>query len=163
MITLEEYKQYLINFYIVEYDSTKEKLNERNKILSNKYPDELLLKIINDTYDFIYDIYNTNTLEHGYCEFKLEDNTESFIKLDLIGGWFSDRLFSIDNKIISESILKRVFGNSFMIYIREDEIEEVNEEDIYSLYDEYYLYMQGFPNNMNKIKKDLFGKTRVLK
>jgi hypothetical protein len=56
-----------------------------------------------------------------------------------------------------------LFGNSFMIYIREDEIEEVNEDDIYSLYDEYYLYMQGFPNNMNEIKEELFGKTRILR
>ena len=53
MITLEEYKMYLINSYVYEIDNTDKKRQERKNYLEEKYKDVYINKIIEDTYKII--------------------------------------------------------------------------------------------------------------
>ena len=163
MISLEEYKEYLINYYRYEIDNNVSGRGRRRKELSRKYGDELLEKIINDTYDFIRDVFSSDTIKFGYCKFDLDMDTTSYISLNICGGGFADISF-IDNKgrIISKYILGRIFGNQFMIYVKED-VEHRSEDDfVFGIDANYFLYMQGFPENMSDLEKELFGKNKQL-
>ncbi len=164
MISLDEYKTHLINSYSWELDNCETMRLERKSELEKRYSNQFLEKIIKDTYSFIYDIYNYQTIQYGYCNVKIEDDTTSFINLGLHGGWFSDRLYTdMNNRIISEYIIKYVFGEHFLISIKTIETESVeefdNDIDLVIINNEYYLSMQGFPSNMNEIKESLFGKS----
>lgn len=164
MISLGEYKEYLVNYYRHECDNNEIKRQVRNLELSKKYPDELLQKIINDTYAFIKDIFNSPTVKDGYCYFELEEDTTSYISLNITGGGFADTLFTdLQGRMISRHILKKVFGNLFYIDIKEDEIPfETKDEFIMSFNYRYSLYMQDFPKNMNEIKQKIFGQSKQL-
>lgn len=164
MLTLEEYKMLLINTYRYEIDNNDAKRKERSISLSKQYGDSYLQKIITDTYEFINDIFSQDTINNGYCSFPLAENTTSYISLNLVGGYYSDTLFTVlNNKIISESILENIFGKKFYIEVEEEEIDfETNDEDIISFDCIYSLYMQGFPDNMQEIKEKLFGKSKLL-
>ena len=50
MMTLEEYKNYLLNVYKYKIDSLPNKVKERENLLKRCYPDEFLNRVINDTY-----------------------------------------------------------------------------------------------------------------
>ena len=164
MMTLNEYKKHLIDYYVYETDNTEECRVERKKTLENIYKDEYLQEIINNTYDFIKIILKTETLEEGYCSFEIEDYKIKSIDLNLKGGWYSDYLYyDNEGKIISEYILKQEFGRFFDIHI-ENKKEPVNTEDktIVSYIPHYYLYMQGFPKNLKEIKEALIENTKRL-
>ena len=163
MITLEEYKNYLLNNYKYEIDSLPDKIKERERLLARNYPDEFLNLVINNTYEFIKDIFNCETLKYGYCNFEIDDDTSFGIDLMITGGGYSDRLYKdSEDRIISEHILETIFGKSFYINVKYEEIEHECEEDILSFDYCYSLYMQGFPNDLNELKKSLFGKTKDL-
>lgn len=162
MINLEEYKNILISTYKYEFDNTEEQKRKRKKYLEKYYSDEYLSKIINNTYTIIKRIFDIN--EHGFCYIKIEDDMIHTISLNLVGGYHSDRLYiDINGNIISEYILKRTFGTrlSIDVNIEEHDIES-DDPDIISFDYEYFLYMQGFPNNMREIKENLFGSSKVL-
>ena len=163
MISLEEYKEYLINYYRYEIDNNESGRDRRRKEISRKYKDELLVKIISDTYDFIKDIFASDTIKFGYCKFDLDMDTTSYISLNICGGGFADISFTdIKGRIISKYILERVFGNQFMIYVKED-VEHRSEDDfVFNIDANYFLYMQGFPENMSDLEKELFGKNKQL-
>ena len=55
-IYLNEYKNYLVNFYCWPMDNTKSFIKKRKEILTNKYSDNYLLKIISDTNSFAKDV-----------------------------------------------------------------------------------------------------------
>lgn len=154
MITLEEYKEYLLSYYRYNIDSLPEKRKEREFLLSKFYKDDLLNKIINDSYSFVEDIFNCDTLEYNYCSFDLDDDTSFGISLNISGGGYSDYLYEDNNgKIISSHILHQIFGNNLMIEVKCDEVERECEEDVLS-YDCYYsLYLQDFPKDLDKIKE----------
>ena len=164
MISLEEYKKYLLNSYCYPIDSLPDRVKERKYFLERNYPDNFLNKVIEDTYLFVKDIFNCETLKHGYCDFEIDDDTSFGIYLNISGGGYSDNLFE-DNegKIISEYILKTVFGSSFYIEIKCDEIDRDCEEDVLSYDYHYSLYMQGFPNNLDEIKDKYLSDERVLR
>jgi len=162
MISLEEYKKMLIDYYRYECDNNLEKIELRKKELDKKYSDEYLNKIIEDTYNVIKMI-----LEKQPNSFiiEMDDDTTTYVNLNLIGGYFSDRLY-VDSygKIISESILKKVFGSQLNVVVMDEEIElKDNDPDIVSFDYEYSLYLQGFPENMENMRKELFGKNKVKK
>ncbi len=164
MISLEEYKKHLIEYYVYEIDNNDEAREKRRTMLDTIYGDEYLQKIINNTYDFIKTIFEKNTLEHGYCNFEVENNKTTFIHLDLKGGWYSDYLY-YDNKrkIISEYILKQEFGRFFDIHIESDlEPFATEDKDLVSYTPHYSLYMQGFPKNIEETKERLFGNSKQL-
>ena len=148
MMTLEEYKNHLINFCRHACDNTEVKIKERKSELESKYSDLFLQKVIDDTNDFINDIMNSDTLKYGYCSFPLEDDTTNYISFNLTGGWFTDILFTdLNGRVISKYLLRREFGNYFDIHVRIDEIP-FEEDDIVSFYHDYSLYMQGFDREL---------------
>lgn len=162
MISLEEYKKVLISHYRYECDNTLEKRKLREKELEKKYSDEYLNKIINDTYKVIKKIFNE--IEYSYFEISLNGDTTSYISLNLIGGYFSDRLFiDTDDNIISTYILKKTFGSRLIVELKTDEYEITDDPDIMSFSYIYSLYMQGFPKDMKSIKEELFGKNKIKK
>ena len=163
MMTLEEYKNYLLNVYKYKIDSLLNKVKERENLLKRCYPDEFLNRVINDTCEFAKDVLNSETIKYGYCNFEIEEDTSFGIDLMITGGGYSDHLYKDSlNRIISEYILERIFGKSFYINVRCEEIERDCEDDVLSFDYHYSLYMQGFPNNLDEIKECLFGKIKVL-
>ena len=163
MITVEQYKEHLINLSFCGYDCTDQKLQERKRTLNREYGYDLLQKIVDDTYSFIGDVITDETIEKGYCSFELEDDTTDWISLGLVGGHSSDTLFTdMQGRIISRYIMHQVFGDYLQIDVREDEIPFDTGDDIMSFDYRYSLYMQGFPNNLKEIKEELFGKNKQL-
>jgi hypothetical protein len=165
MITLEEYKEYLINYYRYEIDNNDLKREERRKEFITKYSNEYIQKIIDDTYQFIREIFESDTIDYGYYNHHLEDDTTSYISLNICGGGFADTIFKDTNdRCISKYILRKVFGSHFMVYIKDDEIEyETEDPEIMGINCNYSLYMQEFPTNMKEIKENIFGSAYVLK
>lgn len=163
MITLEEYKEYLISVYRYEIDNTEENINKRKNNLKRKYDDDFLRKIIIDTYSFVRDVLSSKTIKNGYCSFDLEKDTTSYIDLNLVGGYNSDTIFSDANgKLISKYILSKVFGDYFIIDVKEELIDyETEDEDIFGIDVNYSLYMQGFPKDIEKLQEKYLEKKLV--
>lgn len=164
MISLTEYKQYLISVCHWPIDHDIAEIEKRKNIMNKRYSDEYLEKIISDTNDFVYDVLSSETVKQGYFSKEIDDDTTSYIYLNLHGGWHSDTLFVDDTsgRIISKYLLQQVFGSYLQIYVRCDEIEDTTDEDILSYYYRYYIYMQGFPENIDEIKESFFGKSKQL-
>jgi len=164
MITFEEYKQYLLDYHRYKIDELPEKVDERKKMLKAFYPDDFLKKVVSDTYEFTKDIFECDTLKDGYCDFEIDEDTNSGIYLNISGGGNSDELYRDNNgKVISWYILHKLFGEYFDIEVRCDQIERECEDDVLSFDYHYCLYMQGFPDNMDEIKENLFGKSLAKK
>ena len=162
MISLNEYKNHLINQYRYEIDNTPEKREERRQTLEKKFSDLELQRIIRETYDFIRDILLSSTLKNGYIKIPVYNDTTNYLSLNLVGGYFSDMyIIDDDGRQISEYIINQFFGKRIDFQIRE-EITEIEEDDIVGLYPEYFIYMQGFPNNIEEIKKDFFKPINVI-
>lgn len=157
MISLQEYKDYLVSVYCYEYDNTEERREERRKELERKYSDEKLQYIIENSYDFAKDVLSTQSASHGYASFKLMDDTTRYISMGLVGGYFSDMLF-VDHKgrLISRYILRRIFGDEMDIRVHTDEIP-FHDGPVYSHMDLYELYVRGLPKDLNSVRNELFG------
>ncbi len=163
MTTLDEYKEYLINYYRWPIDNNEDRRKERAIYLSERYSDQYLQKIIDDTYSFIKDIFLSDTIKKGYCMFDVDENPSSYIKLAIHGGGFSDNIYiDSEKRCVSEYLLKRIFGEYLIVELRENEIEYESGDDIFGIRCEYSLYMQGFPQNVDEIKEKLFGKNKKL-
>ena len=162
MITLDEYKEYLINFYRSEIDSGENKKMERKDYLSSHYSDQYLQKIIDDTYSFINDILSMDTIKDGYCVVGANENSlTTTINLSITGGGPSDDIYiDLNGRYISSRLLNKVFGNSFVVFLKVDEIEYDVDEDILGVTYNYYIQMQNFPINLDEIKEELFGKSK---
>lgn len=163
MITLEEYKDELVSVYRYEIDCSEQKKEGRKEYLNQYYYDEYLNKIINDTYQVIHKIVDSSPI--SYYNIEMNDDTTSYISLNLTGGFFSDRLYTdIEGNIISEHILKKTFGSSLSVNLQVDEYERNSDDpDIISFDYRFSLYLQGFPKNMENIKKNLFGISKIKK
>ena len=133
--------------------------------MSYKYSDEYFEKIISDTNNFIYDVLSSETVKYGgHFSKEIDNDTTSYINLNLHGGWHSDTLFVDDTsgRIISRYLMQQVFGSYLQIEIKCDEIEDTSDDDILSYYYRYYIYIQGFPENIDEIKGRFFGKNKQL-
>lgn len=155
MITLEEYKEYLINTYVYEIDNSNIKKIERHKKLNKNYQDNYLNKIIIDTYkliNLILEVKNNN-----YYSIKINENNPNYISLNLTGGWHSDTIYEdFNGNLISEYILKYFFGNTIIVETKVEEYEfDTEDPDILSFDYEYYLYVQGFLTKNKILKKSL--------
>lgn len=156
MITLEEYKTRLLDFYRYPIDSTQEKRKEREFLLKRQFSDKFLKKILNDTYSFAKDVVNSDTVKHNYCSFDIEDDNSFGIFLNISGGGNSDYIYEDSkSRLISDYILRKIFGNMFYIEVKVDEIERECEDDVLSFDYHYCLYMQGFPKDLDEIKEKL--------
>jgi hypothetical protein len=153
MISLAEYKKYLIDSYHHEIDNTDAKREERKDELERKYSDFQLLRIINDTYSFVLTVLNSKAEKNRYYKIPIDYDTTDYIDLNLTGGWHSDRLITDPRgRIVSTYILKQVFGPLLDFGVRE-EFREHEEDDIVGYDVDYYIYMQGFPKFFDKINK----------
>lgn len=169
-ITLEEYKNYLVNKYVYEYDNNETKRQKRISILNRNYNDEYLEKIIIGTYNFvnkIIEIYENNP--NGYIEIPLKREPKiTYIDLFLMGGWKSDTIVSdSENNFYSISILKKIFGEFFYIEPCKIEIEEeLYEDDEFSILSEipsYYLYIQFKKESIENAKTKVLRITNIKK
>ena len=163
MISLEEYKIFLVNYCKYNIDRSYVQIKIRQEYLNKYYGDEYLKKIITDTYEFIIQIFESNTIDSGYCSFNTEEDNTTGINLNITGGGFTDTLYIYQNeKLISEYILKQTFGKYFQIYIKNEMVPFETGDDILSFDFKYLLYMQGFPKNIKEIKENLLGKEKIL-
>lgn len=166
-MTLAEYKKSLIDYYRYEFDNCESKRLEREEILSRNYSDQYLNKVISDTYSLAREIFDMETVKAGYCEIELKldsySNWSEVISLNLLMGHSSDELYyETNDRIISKYILKKIFGKNIMIYDDVDELDlEMDDLGIVSYAPYPYLYMQNFPNNMEEIKKNIYGISKI--
>ena len=155
MISVKQYKNHLVEKYDREDDTLKDKKEQRKQNLESKFSDEELADIIYNTYSFAKDVLSTETILNGTCKMPLEENTTMYVKLGLEGGRHSDTLY-IDAKgrLISKYIARQIFGGYFFIdLIEEEQKKEVG--DNVEFYSNYYLYMQGFPEDIDKLKVEI--------
>lgn len=148
-ICLNEYKEYLVNSYKHECDNNEIEKNKRFVLLSKKYTDEFLVDIIIGTYSFANKIITISENDYyGFIRIPLESEPDiKFIELDLTGGWMSDTIVKdSDNNFYSLGLLRKIFGDLFIIEPCKVEIsEEFDEGDDISILSEipsYYLYIQ---------------------
>jgi hypothetical protein len=113
MITLEEYKEMIVNTFSDDILTTKEVRRER---LERDYSDELLTKTINDTYEVAKEIFSIPTfIDDGYVYLPLVDmdglcSISKNISLGLFGGHVSEKIYyGENNRLISPKILKQIF------------------------------------------------------
>lgn len=163
-VSLEEYKNYLVNVSKSNYDKTLEKKQDRIEKLNKNYGDELLNKIIEDTYEFAKELVDCETIKSDYCEIELEDDKTFDISLGLVGGRFSDKIYVLDGeKYVSNYIIHKIFGDYFSINLACDEIPFNSGDDIYGINCFYRLHIQNFPDNLDEIKEQLFSKKEKVK
>lgn len=162
MITLEEYKEMIVNTFSDDILTTKEVRRER---LERDYPDKLLNKAIDDTYQVAKEIFSIPTfIDDGYVYLPLVviDNNCSIsknISLGLFGGHISEEIYyGENNRLISPKILKRIFGKHIRVEENEhiftymtDDDQDIMSEDAY-----YELFIGNFPDNIDEIEKELF-------
>lgn len=149
-MTVEEYKNEIINFYVEPIDETFERLFERRRIFEKRYSEEFISKVISDTYKFI------ELLEkecETYYRVKVSEEAKSYISLGLFGGRPSDILYhDCFGNIISRKILNRYYKNEVMIEIIDDEYtneDEINEDiSIVSYSYDSYIYVQRSMKNI---------------
>ncbi len=163
VVSLEEYKNYLVNFYSWPMDGAKSFIKKRKEVLTNKYSDSYLLRIISDTNSFVKDVLISDTIDYGYFKTEVNNDEPLFINLELHGGWMSDTIY-IDSKgrYISKYLIKTIFGKETIIELKVDEIERITDDEICDFDYRYYIYMQGFSNNLNMIRNSILGDNKKL-
>lgn len=154
MLNLKQYKNYLINKFDFDMDNMNEKRFFRKIMLENQYSDEELIGIIRDTYSFTLDLLDSDNIKDGSCKIPVKEDNTKKINLGLTGNHPSDILFyDNEGRSISKYVTKELFGDYFYIDLLSIEYEK--EDDIVSSYNDYYIYMQGIPDNIEKLKKDV--------
>lgn len=149
LISLEDYKIYLIEKYRYEYDNNEAMQRKRCGLLNKNYSDEYLQSIICGTDKFINKIFDLSSDDYvGFIERELECEPEiTYINLDLIGGWMSDTIVKdSDDNFYSMGLVRRIFGNMFIIDPEKVDVEEKLFDDgdicIGSEIPSYSLYIQ---------------------
>ena len=155
MISQDRYKNELIKYFQHKSDN-KMKRKEKISCLEQSYTDEYLNRIISDTYEFTKYVLSQDTVGCGFCSLEVDNIYVNYIGLGLIDGKFADKLYYYGDYIVSERILKDIFGKQLTIEIKGD-IYAHNKEE------RKYLFLSEFPKDVNQIKDSLFGKSKVLK
>ncbi len=165
MISLNEYKNYLISNYKWNIDNSEEFILKRKKVLHQKYEDEFLSRVISDTYLFARSVVEDENMGYGYYKSEVYNDTTTYINLELHGGWMSDTLYvDSEGRYISTYIIKTIFGRSIMIELRTEELEREVDDGMFTFDYNYYIYMQGFPNDLSSIRNSLVsGEMKLIK
>ena len=161
MITLDEFKNMLMEKFLVNE-------NDYIELLEKKYDDGYLQKIIDDTYDFIREILDSEEIKKGYLVLEDMDEYKKYIDelyLDTQDCKMKERLYIVsDDRIISTKIMNYVFGNKMSIYYSEEERwreSEMEDEEWWDIV--YTIKFRGFPvEKLDEIKNNLFGKNKLL-
>lgn len=133
LFNVNKYKDYLINWFYYPCDNTPEKKAEREKILEQRYSDEYLEEIVQNTEQFIINFLEICLQEDTtYIRIPLEFKS-NYIFTNCTGGWHPDVLVPIDSidegKSVSKHLLHKFFGKDFLIYFDENIIEYCDDED----------------------------------
>lgn len=133
MFDFEDYKNYLIDFYVHNCDKFEDKRLERKKILEDHYSDEKLQQVVCNTEAFIkYFINDSLEKETPIFRIPLYFDDEN-IFTNTTGGWYPDTLISIspmdENIRISLYLLKLFLGKDFKINFMENAEQIVDEID----------------------------------
>lgn len=156
MISLNEYKNYLVNTYSWSIDKSEVLVLKRKKVLEKKYSDEFLSKIISDSYEFARSVLDDASINYGYYRNNVFDDTTTYINLGLHGGWMSDTLYvDSEGRYISTHIIKTIFGRNIMIELRTEEVEREVEDGLFTFDYNYYIYMQGFKEDLSAIRDSI--------
>lgn len=156
MMSLNEYKNCLINAYSWTIDKSDEFVLKRKRVLDKEYGDEFLSKVISDSYDFARSVLDDESINYGYYKSDVLDDTTSYINLGLHGGWMSDTLYvDSEGRQVSAHIIKTIFGRGIMIELRTEEVEREVEDDMFTFDYNYYIYMQGFPKDLSVIRDSI--------
>lgn len=139
-ISLEEYKDYLVNTYMHECDNNEFGRNKRRVLLANCYTDTYLESVISGTYNLVNKIFDLSEDNYpGFIEIPLDYEPDiHYLSLNLTGGWMSDTIVrDSDNNFYSLGILRKVFGPMFIIEPSKVEFyEEIDEDDDFSIVSE---------------------------
>lgn len=160
-ISLDEYKDYLIDVYRHECDNRVEQKLERMSLLEKNYNDEYLESVIEGTNKFIDKVIKiTENNYNGYIKIPLEKEPNiEYINLNLTGGWMSDTIVrDTDNNFYSVGLLKRTFSDFFSIEPCKIEYDEEYEGDedflVVSVIPSYYLYIQCKKEIIENVKEE---------
>lgn len=131
--TLEEYKEYCVNYYYWECDNTVEKLNERKTKLA-RLGEDYLKTIVNNTYIFaeylLQYLKEKDQTFNDHIFTSLPYQEDDTISLGCTGGHFADQLYKVEcyGKMIwiSEHILNIILNGLSMEedYDTEDHFED---------------------------------------
>lgn len=156
IITVEEYRNALIEYYKYDYD--KNTYGLRKTVINNLYNDEYLERIITETtemYKFLFEKIKTEGHEFEdkvYTSIDIEER-QIHITNGCVGGWASDTIYifimGTQSYYISDHIIRLYFPN-FDIYLHEDIVERMEEEDIGSFFPIQKLFI--------KCSKDVYEK-----
>ena len=156
MMSLDEYKNCLINTYSWTIDKSDMLILKRKRVLDKEYGDEFLSKVISDSYDFARSVLDDESINYGYYKSNVLHDTTSYINLGLHGGWMSDTLYvDSEGRQVSAHIIKTIFGRGIMIELRTEEVEREVEDDLFTFDYNYYIYMQGFPKDLSVIRDSI--------
>ena len=130
IFNLDSYKEYLINYYFYECDNTESKKDSRRKLIEQRYSDEYLQSIIDNTKEFILNIIDT--CNDDYISIPIAYR-EEYIFTNCTGGHHPDILIPIDEVDksikISKHLLDAFLGKKFSVFLDEDEEKYYDEED----------------------------------
>ena len=166
MISVDKYKEELVNTYRYECDNTDEKRKTRRNDLEEHTSDEMLDGIIKGTEAFIKKILSLSEKNYpGFIRIPLEEEpTEKRISLNLVGGASSDRIYlDSDGNYYSMRILLDTFGDGFHIEpCRTDFIDEIDrgEITIISEIPSYSLYIQCKKSVIDKVRREFADKRK---
>lgn len=165
---LEEYKNYLINYYVENYD--KNTRDKRSYYINRYYSNIYLYSIVEGTKQYIPDLlYKLESKKDDndriICEIKMPFFDElgrtrtSYISNNCIGGWTSDTIIKPtqkNNLLVSMYLLKKFFGPDFRIELSDYQIEE-NDETNFGIIRSYLtnekLTIIGSPSKLDEIYK----------
>lgn len=157
IITLKQYKEALINKF-----KDRASTIEMEKVLYERYKDELLEKAIEGTYKAAESILNSDTINDGYCFIELEDGYDTTISLNVPGGHFSDEIYKdVNGNLVSILILKHIFGEEQTIEYGCDLIPYSSDPDICVFDEHYFLYLQNFKKPIEDVRNELFNDIKV--
>lgn len=137
-VSLDEYKEYLINKLAYPCDNDEERINSRRERLAN-ISDEYLQEIIDNTYAYAkYLLRRMKEENHVVSDTVFtsirvnEDYDSSSINLGLTGGYLSDAIFELpcnsESLLVSEYLLTVVLKKVFIE--RDSDIYHVEDGDI---------------------------------
>ncbi len=170
MITLDEYKEHLVSVYFWPMDSDEKYVEERRVTLQKRYSDEYLTQIINDTYDFLREALDSETMNSSYRYYRSEESSEDLethISLGLHGGYGSDILY-IDPKgrVISRYVVRQVSDNQVHIDMGGYDVEVYHGDDIGSMEGIFFIELHVPKDvDLDEIRKKLLvdGKNPLVK
>ena len=152
LITLEDYKNYLIGFYTNKCD--EDKTDERTDYINKHYSNEYLSRIVNNTEKFLLEIIKDmlNTTQYQDDKVWCKKEVSTYVYKDITngcsGGWHADTVFCADERdfdyLVSTQLIKSFFGSKFHLDVYDDLTERYDEEDdIGSIDCTTYLYIVG--------------------